>query len=312
MKLKYKILPKLNNLTACEMDLLVWIVQHCDEQSAVMYGAYYRDFCQEYNRCKQSFYNALYGLLEKEVVLYKKKSPIDYDIYVIDNEYPYLGETIYQQEGYVDLANPVFRSEEFKKLKAKEKYLAFELRKRSFENGHSYKHGTEAFVDVWRAKDKLGVCHRVLRGYLHTLSKICGFFSVGIKDGFYYITSIASKFRKPKRGQAGHRYDADLFDTQQVRESLNRLNIKYTPDELCDTVALNYQYRNSLTSAGIKLNFGVFMDKALLNSIDGKKRTERTLSAKQVHYFLRYHIKTYIEKSFPLDAPERLKQIGFA
>lgn len=44
MKLKYRILEKLHNVSNSEMDLLVWAVQHSDEASGTMYGAYYKDY----------------------------------------------------------------------------------------------------------------------------------------------------------------------------------------------------------------------------------------------------------------------------
>ena len=43
MKLKYKLLDKLHNVSNSEMDLLVWAVQHSDETSGTMYGAYYKE-----------------------------------------------------------------------------------------------------------------------------------------------------------------------------------------------------------------------------------------------------------------------------
>lgn len=180
MKLKYRILEKLHNVSNSEMDLLVWAVQHSDEASGTMYGAYYKDYCDEYDRCKQSFYNALYGLADKGIVTFRRNqndagTTSDYDITVNDNAYPWKGssEATYRNEGYVDLASPVFRSDEFKALKAKEKYLALEFRKRSFETGKGYKHGVRAFYEAW---DKsLGVTDRTIRGYIHSLSKVCGF-----------------------------------------------------------------------------------------------------------------------------------------
>ncbi len=206
MKLKYRILEKLHNVSNSEMDLLVWAVQHSDEASGTMYGAYYKDYCDEYDRCKQSFYNALYGLADKGIVTFRRNqndagTTSDYDITVNDNAYPWKGssEATYRNEGYVDLASPVFRSGEFKSLKAKEKYLALEFRKRSFETGKGYKHGVRAFYEAW---DKtLGVTDRTVRGYIHSLSKVCGFFSIGIKDGFYRITSriCFKKFTKKVR-----------------------------------------------------------------------------------------------------------------
>ena len=36
MKLKYRILEKLHNVSNSEMDLLVWAVQHSDEESGTM------------------------------------------------------------------------------------------------------------------------------------------------------------------------------------------------------------------------------------------------------------------------------------
>ena len=69
MKLKYKLLDKLHNVSNSEMDLLVWAVQHSDEASGTMYGAYYKDYCDEYDRCKQSFYNGCMALLIRELWL---------------------------------------------------------------------------------------------------------------------------------------------------------------------------------------------------------------------------------------------------
>ena len=72
------------------------------------------------------FYNALYGLADKGIVTFRRNqndagTTSDYDITVNDNAYPWKGssEATYRNEGYVDLASPVFRSGEFKSLKAK-------------------------------------------------------------------------------------------------------------------------------------------------------------------------------------------------
>lgn len=289
MKLKYRILKKLHNVSNSEMDLLVWAVQHSDETSGTMYGAYYKDYCDEYDRCKQSFYNALYGLADKGIVTFRRNqndagTTSDYDITVNDNAYPWKGssEATYRNEGYVDLASPVFRSGEFKSLKAKEKYLALEFRKRSFETGKGYKHGVRAFYDAW---DKtLGVTDRTVRGYIHSLSKVCGFFSVGIKDGFYRITSRIC-FRKPAKGQEGHRYDQDMYNEQYVRMALNRDNIKYNAESLSDTVHLIYQYGAAFANKGADVKR--YIEKAIHSSVAGTKWRERELSAATVHYNLK-------------------------
>lgn len=101
-------------------------------------------------------------------------------------------------------------------------YSKFEFRKRSFETGKGYKHGVRAFYEAW---DKtLGGTDRTVRGYIHSLSKVCGFFSIGIKDGFYRITSRIC-FKKPAKGQEGHRYDQDMYNEQSVRMDLRHKGI---------------------------------------------------------------------------------------
>lgn len=195
-------------------------------------------------------------------------------------------EATYRNEGYVDLASPVFRSGEFKALKAKEKYLALEFRKRSFETGKGYKHGVRAFYDAW---DKtLGVTDRTVRGYIHSLSKVCGFFSVGIKDGFYRITSRIC-FRKPAKGQEGHRYDQDMYNEQSVRMDLNRDNIKYDKTGFDDTVFLMYQYASAFAQKHADVK--TYLSAAIHKSISGHKWRDRSLSAPTVHHHLKAILK---------------------
>ena len=205
---------------------------------------------------------------------------------VLEHAKERIHENTYRNEGYVDLASPVFRSDEFKALKAKEKYLALEFRKRSFETGKGYKHGVRAFYEAW---DKsLGVTDRTIRGYIHSLSKVCGFFSIGIKDGFYRITSRIC-FKKPAKGQEGHRYDQDMYNEQSVRMELNRDNIKYDKTGFDDTVFLMYQYASAFAKK--HANVKTYLSAAIHNSISGHKWRDRSLSAPTVHH----HLKAILE-----------------
>ena len=70
-------------------------------------------------------------------------------------------------------------------------------------------------------------------------------FSIGIKDGFYRITSRIC-FKKPAKGQEGHRYDQDMYNEQSVRMELNRDNIKYDKTGFDDTVFSYVSVRFSL------------------------------------------------------------------
>lgn len=73
-------------------------------------------------------------------------------------------------------------------------------------------------------------------------------FSIGIKDGFYRITSRIC-FKKPAKGQEGHRYDQDMYNEQSVRMDLNRDNIKYDKTGFDDTVFLMYQYASAFAKS---------------------------------------------------------------
>ena len=106
----------------------------------------------------------------------------DYDIIILDNDFSYPSS---YQEGYVNLNRKVFSSPGFKKLRAKEKALLLLLLQRTHENRSSYQIGTKKFYEKYMAL--LGVTKHVLRGYLHSLKK---FFSIGVKDGKYFITFL--------------------------------------------------------------------------------------------------------------------------
>ncbi|MGN1155130.1 MAG: hypothetical protein ACI4TK_03030, partial [Agathobacter sp.] len=68
MKYKCKNIDKLHSLNSTEFLLFYFLVRHSDEYDATVRGVYYRDVLKETKMCKQSYYNALKGLEEKEII----------------------------------------------------------------------------------------------------------------------------------------------------------------------------------------------------------------------------------------------------
>ena len=147
MRIKYSKLPMLRNLTNKEMDFFLYIARYQDLAGNVP-GVHNQDVCKHTGMCKQSFYTVLRSLQKKGIIEYRKCSEIDYDIHIVDNDFSYDGAF---QEGYINLHREVFHLERFKKLKANEKYLLFELLKRTHENRSSFRIGTQKFYENWRS-----------------------------------------------------------------------------------------------------------------------------------------------------------------
>lgn len=120
MKVSYEIIDKLHELNRVEWDLFLYIVKAEDQATGSVEGVFYLDVMQHTGMCKQSFYNALRGLKEKNVITYEKNSDVDYDIRIPGNEFPNEKSLT---KGYVNLNRRAFHSKEFKQLKPYEKYL---------------------------------------------------------------------------------------------------------------------------------------------------------------------------------------------
>lgn len=263
MKIKTKIIPKLHNVSRSEMRLLFFLVRRSNEADATVRGVYYKDVQKEAGIGIQSFYNALNGLQEKGIIRFTKKD-IDYDVYIIDNEYP---EATYKSEPYINLNMKIFYSEEFQKLKVREIYLMLEFLRRSYDTNVGIKRNAKEFLE--ELSKALKVTERVVRGYLHTLKE---YFSIGIKDGLYRIRrkkyKDVSEDSETKKKEEIWIVDSDAKSIemwtfeQLVRSECNRWKIQYTERSLYDTAELVQTYRPRIveeklrtkTTAGILLN----------------------------------------------------------
>ena len=280
MKIKYSIIEKLKNLTASEWALFLYAVKCQEEATGMVRGLYYRDVMKETKMCKQSFYNALEGLKRKQIITVEKNSDVDYDITIIGNDFPWKGDPgKTYEEGYVSLARDAFHRKAFKELKPHEMYLLFEFLKRTHEGGHSFHIGVEKLYEDWSCV--LGVTKRVIRGYLHALKK---FFSIGIKNGQYYITYLHEVFRKRNPHDPTHKSEIMYFYEALVRKECNRQHIAYDDDTLQDTAELIGQYR--MIAGGI-WEIHARLQESIQRTVAGTLRKDRKLQPKFVHMQLK-------------------------
>ena len=274
MKIKYAIIEKFNTLSAKEMDLLLYAVERQNQRTGCVNGIYYRDVMKHTGMCKQSFYNALKGLCRKGIIAITRRTGMDYDIRIIGNVFP---DKQSYHEGYVKLNRKAFTTRRFKELKAHEKYLLLEFMKGTHENGHSIRIGVQKLREKFQKI--LGVSERVLRGYLHSLR---AFFSIGIKDGMYYITYLHSVFADNMFTKSEYRHWLD----HEVETECRRNHISCEDEkEIADTSEIMHTYCGWLP--GGRDAVVTLILRSIAKSAEGVERKKRRLSAKYVHKLLK-------------------------
>ena len=269
MKIKYSLLDRLCNLTNKEVDFLLYVAHYQDDYGRIR-GIYYRDVCQACDMCKQTFYDVLRSLQQKGVITYVRADR-DYNITILDNDFSYKGS---YEEGYINVSRSVFDTDKFNKLRAKEKIFVLHLMKVTHENAKSFQIRTENFYKKYT--ELLGVTKKVLSGYLHSMRS---FFSVGKKDGKYFITFLASVF-KSKRNVS----ETDQLLGHEVKTDCRRSKIKEIDDQAVeDTMQLVKQYRHDANERGV--NILEIVQECIWTSVQGFKN--RVLNPKYVHKLIR-------------------------
>lgn len=274
MRIKNAKLPELRNLTNKEMDFFLYLVRRQDLRGSVA-GVHNQAVCKATGMCKQSFYSTLYSLRNKGIITYAKNTEIDYDVVITNNDFSY-PESF--REGYVSIHRQVFHRKSFKKLKANEKYLFFELMKRTREETGSFRIGTKKLYDKF--SQLLHVTKRVIRCYLHSLRR---FFSIGIKDGLYYITYLHSVFAE-REEKGVEEQEFEYYTEVQCR----RHHINYSQTELSGTADLIKQYRKMVVETGGTLTMlKELLAKAIEKSVRGLQCKDRKLQHRYVHMLLK-------------------------
>lgn len=240
MKIKYSLLPRLQGLTTCEMDLFLYAARRQDDIGRVV-GLYYGEVCKGMGMCKQSFYNALYALQKKGIIMIEQHTSMDYDIRILGNDFSYRASL---SEGYINLNRSVLHSRKFQRLKAREKWLFFEFMKITHSS-----HGSHQ-IQVRKLYEKymqlLKVTRKVITGYLHSLKE---FFSIGIKRGKYYIT-----YKKSVFDERYYISERKQYVSGRVRAVYRRNGIKELDNPILEESAVMIdQYRDYAKEAGLEI-----------------------------------------------------------
>lgn len=274
--IKNKLLIKLKNLTQCEIDLFLYLVRRQDVSGNVL-GVHNKAVCRITGMSKQSFYNALQGLQEKGIITYQKGSEIDYNVFIINNDFSYQGA---KKEGYVDLQRSVYHKKAFKKLKANEKFLVLWFMHIKNVIDASHEIGLGLFYEKYTRM--LGVTSRVIRSYMNTLRK---FFNIWLKNGNMYISSLDNVFKA--KSEVGHRRSVN---ENFVEVNCRRLKIKDAPyKQIKDTAYLLVQYKNYAEMIGRDIEF--IITKALAHAaFQFRRPKDRKLNSKYIHKIVRVEL----------------------
>lgn len=177
-------------LTTSEMNILLLLVRYQDENGLVI-GAHYKDFMNELNfKSRQTFYNVLRSLKEKNFIEYTQSVKGDYDVVVLDNE----GYTKQEDHDYINLNRRIFQNKNFYKMKGHEKYLMMKLMRLTAKNRGKYLREAKAFYQ--ECITELQVTRRVINQYLHTLKQ---YFSVIKRKGVLVFSFLGGNdFKQPE------------------------------------------------------------------------------------------------------------------
>lgn len=249
MQLAYDTLLKLNSVSKMEMNFFLQCVRYQDEHRRVI-GVYYKEFMQVLGmKSKQTFYNVLRSLSEKNLLSYTQNVKGDFDIY-LENR------TFSQQKtsDYIDLNKVLFQSKEFFKMKAHEKYMLLDLMRSTALNRGIRVINVKEFYHKYC--NILQVSKRMIQVYLQTLRK---YFSVHIKNGKYYIKFLGGKlFQKPTKSIKGKRATYVCINTaaDQQREYVGSVLLrreqlaKKREEDASDLGKLTHQYSKIIKERG--------------------------------------------------------------
>jgi len=105
-----------------EIDIFLYIAQFQNDGGCI-HNLYYKDVCENLNISKQTFYNSLYRLEEKGLIILS--GPHGYfNIRIVDN---YIFNDDHAREGYLSLQGTFFFEREFLELSLRQKKLVIKV-----------------------------------------------------------------------------------------------------------------------------------------------------------------------------------------
>lgn len=232
-KIKNSIVDRMieQKCTSNEIDFLCYISMYQGITGRVT-GVHYKDVCDATGMSIQGYYDTKASLEDKGFIICDKRDYSDCDITIIGNSYT--GEK-YNREGYINTNHNIFFCKEFRNLKAGAKLLAMKLMIITFSGKGYFEIGVKTFFDKQTGYQKrFGVSRRVMRSYLMSLKPL---FSLGVKDGKYYIEPKRIIYRK-----AGAKEEAERYREKGVEVVLRRSRLKDPGQGRSDLYNLFKQY----------------------------------------------------------------------
>lgn len=266
--------------TSKEIDFLLHISRFQDD-NGIIEGVHYKEVCSETKMSYQGFYDVKQSLIDKKIISSEKGNRIDHDITILNNSFKSEED---HKRGYVSTAHRIFQSEKFHELKAGAKLLAMKLMMMTRAGKNQYHIGTAKFYDEYTKLFK--VSKRVMRTYLMQLKS---FFSIGIRDGIYYIRPKNAVYK-----ERGDKTDKELYVEHQVDSCLrrNRIN-KLSPDKKQDVCNLaSHQYWAEAEAWGLDI-VGLLktaIEASIVQLNEGRKKSRpliRELKPNLIHKILR-------------------------
>lgn len=279
-KLKNSVLDKMlkSHMTKAEVDFMLEVSHYQDDYGCV-YGVYYKTVCRAIGVCPDTFYVVMENLEKKGLIRRSTQKGAwygDWDIVIIGNDFSY-PEAV--REGYIDTGLKFFQNPSFRKLKAGEKILALQLLKITGANtAKRYNIGVKKFYSEW--SKRLDVSKRTVQAYLGRLKTL---FSIGIKDGEYWIRTLADGIKERTEK------DIECLKKHLGEVSVRRNRTVCSEQSAQDVMDLIGQYAN-LAGAKIAKTFldSVKYSIQLANEAEKRKyKWNRTLKPKLVHQILR-------------------------
>lgn len=293
------------NCTANEIAFLLYISMFQDIAGRVT-GVHYKDVCNAIDISIQGYYDVKESLERKGFIKCKKCDYSDCDITIIGNAYT--GEK-YNREGYINTNHNIFFCKEFHELKANAKLLAMKLMIITSSGKGYFEIGVKKFYDKETGYQKrFGVSRRVMRSYLMSLKTL---FSIGIKDGKYYIEPKKIIYRRK-----GTKEEVERFREKGTEVVLRRNRIKEPGAGEKEIYNLIKQYEN--TADKEKKQLVHLLDRAVKKSLEIINKGQQWLkykiiNMKLIHKLLREELfgteqKVPLERTVGDDSTEDDKQ----
>lgn len=231
-------------LTRCEIGFLLCVSRYQDQAGCVK-GVYYKEISKEMGCSYPQFYAAMKSLEQKGFICLQKNNYYDYDLVIVGNDYRMTD--IYadpmenlKNKPYINTRHEIFYSRAFLKMKPGAQLLAMDFMGVTRRNGGMHSIRVENFFRKYQ--ELLGVTKRTIRVYITQLKE---FFSIGIKDGKYWIRPKAKVYRD------GGNTELENYNEQQIRMTCRRNRIQVRDGEEIGKVReLVRQYGKKASEAG--------------------------------------------------------------